>query len=735
MINFIPTRIRGLSTAMLFLLLSCLWLAALAASAGGLLEEELQQQENASRQLQEEAAPSKTINVFTLFREEDALLVRKQRQDLLSTSGQQANNKVVFDYNALTTEEQLSFLQENTCVEGASTRYTALKVANQTQLAEELWKYCALYFYGGLYLDSGSALLRTEALKRFLSETSNAAVLMDAFADKAIHGSLLYIHKPKSTVAMEMAKFLVETHISTLEASPLLLPRTLYQMIAQNKELNTGVNGDWNILRQFCSLNPFRRHLQGKESANNAPNKEIYNLHQCPRESGFCCFIYSNQEEALLASKNPVLPEHVISYERLPRPFPTSSSGTTNNGGYDDNELPFISTLKRTEHGKEVAPAKSKETTNSVETFYEQMKAKNCMPSQACRKCLGDKKHGATCETCLEACPCFCKALCAQDASVPSRNATAYDNIVVSKPRHARDPTRLIPRIVHQTWFEELTPEKYPNMSRMTQSFQTSGWEYNFYTDDEAGDFLEKHFPPQVREAYDTLIPGAFKADLFRYCVLLIRGGVYADVDTMMGPSLDDAIPDDVGFMVPLDEPGKKVGKRMCLWNGFIAAAPGHPFLAKAIETIVNNIRQRYTSLDMSQMHCPEPELSVITSFSPLFVAGPCMLGGSINRVLGRHGQTSFEAGELPHPDGLGIPGRTIILNQNKWDMGAHRFTNLEQNLIVLSTDFPDSDDREKLDDYEHYSNTRVKFEIYGIDGVYKDKTRSSEGMLRIQLE
>jgi hypothetical protein len=382
----------------------------------------------------------------------------------------------------------------------------------------------------------------------------------------------------------------------------------------------------------------------------------------------------------MLASKNPVLPQNVISYDRLAKPFQASTSSSEDM----DEELPFIATLKQTDQSRNlqlVAPGAADTAESShVPTFYEQLKARDCMPSQNCRRCLGDKKRGATCETCLEACPCFCRELCKNETqilgakNVASNSAVpTYHDIVVTKPRHARDPTRLIPRIVHQTWFEDLTKEKYPNMSRMAQSFQTSGWEYNFYTDDLAGDFLDKHFPPQVREAYDSLIPGAFKADLFRYCVLLIRGGVYADVDTMMGPSLDDAIPDDVGFMVPLDEPGKKVGKRMCLWNGFIAAAPGHPFLAKAIETIVNNIQQRYTSIDMAQMHCPAPELSVITSFSPLFVAGPCMLGGTINRVLGRHGQTSFEAGELAHSDDLNIPGRTIMLHQNKWDMGAHR--------------------------------------------------------------
>ena len=126
----------------------------------------------------------------------------------------------------------------------------------------------------------------------------------------------------------------------------------------------------------------------------------------------------------------------------------------------------------------------------------------------------------------------------------------------------------------------------------------------------------------------------------------------------------------------------------MCLWNGFIAAAPGHPFLAKVIETVVNNVRNRFTSVDVDQMFCPDPELPILHAFDTLFTAGPCILGAMINKVLGRHGQTAFEAGEMDiweanrnavkgtefvigvdDQPSKRIPGRTIILNQNKWDV------------------------------------------------------------------
>ena len=80
----------------------------------------------------------------------------------------------------------------------------------------------------------------------------------------------------------------------------------------------------------------------------------------------------------------------------------------------------------------------------------------------------------------------------------------------------------------------------------------------------------------------------------------------------------------------------------------------------------------------------------VLHAFDTLFTAGPCILGAMVNKVLGRHGQTPFEPGEMDiwesskkaalekgtefvigfddRPSSR-IPGKTIILNQNKWDV------------------------------------------------------------------
>jgi len=406
-------------------------------------------------------------------------------------------------------------------------------------------------------------------------------------------------------------------------------------------------------------------------------------------------------------------------------------------------QLPFLSTISlHPSTPKKYTPGNAETTPNA----YQILSSFHALPNQEknkqkCMDCLREK-NGADCtrvdeegvdssHSCFRDCPNYCGRLC--EVSVTEKPVSKV--VVVKGPRLKKDPERLIPRIIHQTWFEPVTPEKYPNMARLIESWKRSGWEYIFYDDDSSSEFISLHFPPEVREAYDSIIPGAFKADLFRYCVLLIKGGIYADMDVMLEINLDAAVPPDVGFMVPVDAPGSKPDHRMCLWNGFIASAPAHPFLARAIQHVVNNIRNRFTVVDYDKLLCPNPELSVPHAFSTLFTAGPCILGWTLNEIMGRELQKTFVEGDLEVPEGSvpdNVPGRTIILRQNKWDMGAHRFTWVEKNLVIAATDMPDYDDRQKLEGEDeeqaaHYSKTLTRTDLYGETKVYVNRDIAHE--------
>ena len=79
--------------------------------------------------------------------------------------------------------------------------------------------------------------------------------------------------------------------------------------------------------------------------------------------------------------------------------------------------------------------------------------------------------------------------------------------------------------------------------------------------------------------------------------------------------------------------------------------------------------------------------------------------------MLQRHPQRAFENGELDVSGiDLQFPGRVVILEGNKHDMGAFRFTYNAKNLILATTDMPDFDDRmtdEKNIPSHHYSKIK----------------------------
>jgi len=559
-------------------------------------------------------------------------IAKKQRQDLeyqvyLSKKDLQKSSnitrqahqeeipQVVYQTVILTLDEQRAFLDQHgthDCQIGDTIsnenavlqKFDDLLQRQQSHYATELWKYCALHVYsrnhgGAVYVDSDSPLLTNlHTILRPAIQGHNLAVLSNSYFPKTIHGSFFYARgatstsKP-STVPLHMLQVLVTTPTAVLETSPLLLPRTLYALIATSiskqdssiVSLRPGQNGDeWYLMEQTCMINPLIRHATGTSLY---PEREPWTdsnsyrlaLH-CPRQSGFCCSVTMNDpsdldskasghQRTVMLNRHPLLP-----YQVIPPPVPMAEHALDSNqhaefvlqrpynaqvGHYDEDELPYISHVDEEVYTR---PDDYPPTPN----FYDILMSNDCLPgSEECSKCLRAKSSSATCTTCADACPCYCKTLCQPD-TVDAKFVAKQ--LIVSPPKYSRDPNRLIPRIIHQTWFETLTKEKYPNMSRLVESFKQSGWEYKFYSDEEAANFLSTHFPSQVREAYDALRPGAFKADLFRYCALLIHGGVYADVDIMLESSLDFSIAPDVGFMVPIDEVSFLYSKAVQLSTG-----------------------------------------------------------------------------------------------------------------------------------------------------------------------
>ena len=699
------------------------------------------------------------------------------------TTSSSTNEEMV----TFTSHEQRIFLEQNGWACQAS--FTNSRTSSKNLLLErfdalppgyavELWKYCLLYTNPGIYWDVSMAM-PMQLIGDIVSslDNSNVAIAISDVNDRNtqggvlqhhqthLHHSLIRIRERHSKVALGMIRYLLEADTLT----PTSLHETLAVFVANDVHKKRAT---WKYFSAECkdripvpivtesgtSSPTVTVQIQNKRSSS---TMNFSSGMPCSAKNGEpCCQVWSANDKnslpvlSLMHSHLLITPDDEnVKTANAGNPLPFLYRRRTDAAKIKDSDLgmpvehlPFIATVREVKTN--APPATLHETPN----FFDLLLRNNCLPpDKECYKCLklGYKEgdEGGDCNTCADKCPCYCKALCSIRPP-PKRLAAIWE---VTPPRYRMDPSRLIPRVIHQTWFEPVTKEAYPNMSRLIESFRQSGWEYEFYDDDKAAQFLTAHFPPAVREAYDAIIPGAFKADLFRYCVLLIRGGIYADMDILLESNLDEAIDGSIGFMTAQDSPGETIGHRSCLWNGLMATAPGHVFLAQTIQNVVNNVRNRFTSVDYDDMLCPNPVLSVSHTVDTLFTCGPCILGASLNDVLKRHRQTGFDYGEIDifetekkkHESNgnsstkrvtvsvdntdprLLIPGRSLLLRQNKEDMGAHRFTNAAANLIIAATDMPEYDDRPKS--IEHYSKSHVKFGVYGLTKLYTNNKRANE--------
>ena len=127
--------------------------------------------------------------------------------------------------------------------------------------------------------------------------------------------------------------------------------------------------------------------------------------------------------------------------------------------------------------------------------------------------------------------------------------------------------------------------------------------------------FVAAEFP-QYAAAFESVVPGAYRADLWRLLVVLRHGGVYSDICQHLVAPLGPLLAGHDAVFV-LDEPQWVRNKTFAIFNGFFAARPGHPLLAAIVDQVMADVRARQYNK------------------SPLDIAGPWAWGRAFQRVYG----------------------------------------------------------------------------------------------------
>jgi mannosyltransferase OCH1-like enzyme len=186
------------------------------------------------------------------------------------------------------------------------------------------------------------------------------------------------------------------------------------------------------------------------------------------------------------------------------------------------------------------------------------------------------------------------------------------------------DRSTPIPRQLWQTSKSKELNERANNL-RNTWTSTNPAHKATLMNDTESAAFIASYYGPEVAALYAAYPLGVMRADFWRYAVLYIQGGVYADIDTECLRPVEQWLPaghrpsgsakfvsedsnwksagdlqyhnftwDDCSMVVGLENDA-----HMCQWS--MASAPGHPVLRavlnQALKSLDNGIDCEYEHL------------------------------------------------------------------------------------------------------------------------------------------
>jgi mannosyltransferase OCH1-like enzyme len=130
-----------------------------------------------------------------------------------------------------------------------------------------------------------------------------------------------------------------------------------------------------------------------------------------------------------------------------------------------------------------------------------------------------------------------------------------------------------------------------------------------YFDDTDCENFIRDFFPGYLSD-YQSLIPTAFKADLWRLLVIYKYGGIYSDIGHMFVQKVDKIISHSDQLVFCVDSVPES------LHNAFFASVAGSPVIKALIDYTVNNIRNRNYGED------------------PLDITGPMAWGKCIRKLF-----------------------------------------------------------------------------------------------------
>ena len=216
-----------------------------------------------------------------------------------------------------------------------------------------------------------------------------------------------------------------------------------------------------------------------------------------------------------------------------------------------------------------------------------------------------------------------------------------------------------IPKIIHQSYTNTVNSHIFSTTSTWKEININYG--YMYWNDDDCYTFIKDNFDKSVLEAYNMLYAGAYKADIFRLCVLYIYGGIWTDISSLCEVSLDKVINNENLIIVKdTDAVQTKYGN---IYQAFIISEPKNNIILYILQFTVNRV------INHEEFNNNYPQV--------------------INQTLGVTGPTIFAMGFnsfIDRPVGTIINDNEICFNNNIIKLLKHNPGEIILNDIKIMT-------------------------------------------------
>lgn len=155
----------------------------------------------------------------------------------------------------------------------------------------------------------------------------------------------------------------------------------------------------------------------------------------------------------------------------------------------------------------------------------------------------------------------------------------------------------MIPKKLHFTYKTDDLPKIYQENLARWKDF-CPDWEIYYYSNEKVYEFFNEYFP-KYSEEIAKIKHGVVLADLFRYAVLYIHGGMYSDIDTIPLKRIPKKWLDMESVLGYEYQPSKYLcmtipsysKDTLCQWS--FLSRKGHPLFKEVLENCIAKLKEK----------------------------------------------------------------------------------------------------------------------------------------------